>query len=87
MTLSTVTFDMDSRLKSSIEDICDHVGMSLPGFITSVVEKVVIDKKPIHEILDDPFYTEENLARLRKAVADVNAGRKISAHELIDADA
>ena len=32
----------------------------------------------------DPFYSEENMARLKKAVVDANAGVHMAEHELVD---
>ncbi len=33
----------------------------------------------------DPFYSEANMKRLRKAIADVEAGRaKLAEHELLE---
>ncbi|MCL1966547.1 MAG: hypothetical protein FWF67_01550 [Fibromonadales bacterium] len=44
-----------------------------------------IDEKLIpFEITSDPFYSEANQERLRKSIADLNAG-KGKAHDLIEA--
>jgi len=40
---------------------------------------------PVKEGETDPFYSEANMARLRKAIADINAG-KLTEHELIRVD-
>jgi DNA-damage-inducible protein J len=43
-------------------------------------------KKPprnIFEVAVDPFFSEANMERLRKAIADVEAGR-VTEHELIE---
>ena len=45
---------------------------------------VMQNKKPF-EITADPFYSEANQAHLRKAIADLEAG-KGKVHELIEAD-
>ena len=34
----------------------------------------------------DPFYSSANMERLRKAIADANAGRNMTEHELIEVD-
>jgi DNA-damage-inducible protein J len=34
----------------------------------------------------DPFYSEANMERLRGAIADMNAGRNMAEHELIEVD-
>ena len=35
--------------------------------------------------IDDPFFQEPNASRLRRAIADMNAGRNIVEHDLIEA--
>ena len=35
------------------------------------------------ELSNDPFYSEDNIKRLSKAIEDANAGRNMSEHELI----
>ena len=32
----------------------------------------------------DPFYSQENQTRLKNAIADIKAGRNMSAHDLIE---
>ena len=34
----------------------------------------------------DPFYSNQNMERLNKAVADIKAGRNVKEHELIEAE-
>ena len=34
----------------------------------------------------DPFYSSTNMERLKKAIADANAGRNMTEHELIEVD-
>ena len=50
--------------------------------------KVTQDRRIPFEVTadEDPFYSEENMARLRAAIADVKAGRNLTKHELIEID-
>ena len=49
-------------------------------------ENVKIEKRISDEnSAADPFYSNKNIARLEKAVADINAG-KVKVHELIETD-
>lgn len=50
----------------------------------SMVEKVVYILQGM-QIAEDPFYSAENIARLERAVADLNAG-KGTEHELIEVE-
>ena len=35
---------------------------------------------------EDPFYSEENMAVLKRRIADMKAGRNVTEHELIEED-
>jgi DNA-damage-inducible protein J len=54
---------------------------------TIFATKVTKEKRIPFEVAadPDPFYSEANMIRLRKAIADAEAGR-LTAHELIEAD-
>lgn len=86
MAQTTVNFSMDAELKKNVEEVCGKVGLSLATFFTMVARKVAEERRIPTEIVDDPFYSEANMARLRRAITDAKAGRNMSEHELIDVD-
>lgn len=85
MAQTMVNFRMDEDLKKSMELACKEMGLSMTTAFTIFATKVSREKKIPFEVAVDPFYSEANMERLRKAIADVEAGR-VTEHELIEAD-
>jgi len=86
MAQSMVNFRIDEELKKNMESVCKAMGMSMTTAFTIFATKVSREKRIPFEISIDPFYSEENMARLRIAIADMNAGRNVAEHELIEVD-
>ena len=76
---------MDENLKKQVETLFDDMGLNMTTAITMFAKAVVRQNKIPFEITADPFYSEANQAHLRKAIADLEAG-KGKVHELIEAD-
>ena len=88
MAQALVSFRMDAELKRAMEETCRQMGLTLTSAFTMFATKVTQDRRIPFEITaePDPFYGEENMARLRAAIADVKAGRNLTKHELIEVD-
>ena len=88
MAQTMVNFRMDAELKQRMEETCRKMGLTLTAAFTMFAAKVTQDRRIPFEVTaePDPFYSEENIARLRAAIADVKAGRNLTKHELIEAD-
>ena len=88
MAQAMVSFRMDAELKRAMEETCRQMGLTLTSAFTMLATKVTQDRRIPFEITaePDPFYGEENMARLRAAIADVKAGRNLTKHELIEVD-
>ena len=85
MATTSVTIRMDENLKKQVETLFDDMGLNMTTAITMFAKAVVRQNKIPFEITADPFYSEANQAHLRKAIADLEAG-KGTVHELIEAD-
>jgi len=80
---------MDEELKKNMEQVCKDMGMSMTTAFTIFATKVSRDRRiPFDvEAEADPFYSEANMERLRRAIADVESGKaKLAEHELIEVD-
>ena len=88
MAQAMVSFRMDAELKRAMEETCRQMGLTLTSAFTMFATTVTQDRRIPFEITaePDPFYGEENMARLRAAIADVKAGRNLTKHELIEVD-
>jgi len=82
-----VNFRMDVDLKKEMEQTCKDMGMSMTTAFTIFATKVSKERRiPFDVTADpDPFYSEVNMIRLRRAIADAKAG-KMTEHELVEVD-
>ena len=80
---ATVTIRMDEKLKRQSEQVFKDMGLNMTVAFTIFAKTVVRLGKIPFEISSDPFYSKANQARLRKAIADLNAG-KGKVHELAE---
>ena len=85
MATTSVTIRMDENLKKQVETLFDDMGLNMTTAITMFAKAVVRQNKIPFEISADTFYSEANQAHLRKAIADLEAG-KGKVHEWIEAD-
>lgn len=80
-----VNIRMDEELKRQFEEFCSDVGMSMTTAFCVFAKKTVRERKIPFEISCDPFYSKENMMRLRKSIKQVETGEKtLTEHELIE---
>ena len=84
MTQSMINFRIDNSLKKGMEKVCKEMGMSMTTAFIIFATKVSREKRIPFDVTADPFFSDSNMKRLRKAVADIEKG-KVTEHELIDA--
>ena len=84
MAQAMVNFRMDADLKKNMEITCKNMGLSLSAAFILFATKVTKEQRIPFEITADPFYSAENLARLKEAVDDIKAGRNLTEHELVE---
>ena len=68
-----VNFRMDSDLKQQMDAICEELGMSLTTAFTIFAKKVCREKKIPFEVSVDPFYSQENMDRLRRSIGQMES--------------
>jgi DNA-damage-inducible protein J len=79
-----VTLTLDKDIKEQAEQMFADFGMNLSTAFNIFARQSLRQGKIPFEI-NDPFYSEENQARLARSIADAEAGR-VTVHELIEAD-
>ena len=80
-----VNFRMDPDLKRNMEEVCAEMGLSMTTAFTIFAKKVSREHRIPFEVSADPFYSESNMAHLRRGISALNAGKGIS-HDIIEAD-
>jgi DNA-damage-inducible protein J len=83
MAQAMVNFRMDEDLKKNMEQTCADMGMSMTTAFTIFAKKVANEKRIPFEITADPFYSDSNMAHLRRGIAALNAGKGVE-HEPIE---
>ena len=80
-----VNFKLDADVKKSMEQACADMGLTMSAAFTVFAKKVGRERRIPFEITADPFYSESNMAHLRRGVAALNAGKGVE-HEPIEVD-
>ena len=74
MATTSITIRMDAELKKQAETLFEELGMNMTTAFT-VFTKAAVRKQRIPFELDvDPFYSEANMAELRRRVKEMDAG-------------
>lgn len=85
MSQTMVNFRMDEDLKKQMEKVCKEMGMSMTTAFTVFATKVARERRIPFELSADPFYSESNLAHLRRVIGEIESGQTVlKRHELID---
>lgn len=73
MAQTTLSVRTDDSLKSDFDKVCNELGLSMTTAITMLAKKMTREKRLPFEVSVDPFYSEENLARLRRSIAQMES--------------
>ena len=73
MAQTTVSVRMDDALKRDFDEVCNELGLSMTTAITMLAKKMTREKRLPFEVSVDPFYSDENIARLRKSIAQMES--------------
>jgi DNA-damage-inducible protein J len=68
-----INFRMDSQLKANLEKACQELGLTTTAAFTIFATKVAREKRIPFEVAVDPFYSEQNIARLKKSIAQMES--------------
>lgn len=88
MALTTITARVDAGDKAAFDRFCSGVGLNTSTAINLFVKAVLRENRIPFELTPaspDPFFSEENLAYVKKSVSELRSG-KGTVHELIEAD-
>lgn len=73
MAQTTVSIRMDNELKNNFDQICNELGMSMSTAVTMLAKKMTREQRLPFDVSVDPFYSEQNQARLRRSIAQMEA--------------
>jgi DNA-damage-inducible protein J len=76
-----VTIRLDREVKEQAESMFNDFGMNLSTAFNIFARQSLRQGKIPFEIYD-PFYSEKNQAELSRRIAEVEAGKNLTVHEL-----
>ena len=72
MAQATLSVRMNSDDKRRFEEFCDETGMNVSVAINMFVKAVLRENRlPFDVKTEDPFYSDEHMARLRKSIEQI----------------
>lgn len=74
MAQTTVNFRTDADLKRDFERLCRDIGMNLTTAMNIIMKQSVRKNKILVDLEGDPFYSESNMARIDRAIEELEAG-------------
>ena len=80
-----VTIRLERGIKERAEDMFSEFGMNLSTAINVFFRQSLRQGKIPFEIYD-PFYSDENQAELSRRIAEIEAGKNLAVHELIETE-
>ena len=67
-----------------MEKVCADMGLTMTAAFTVFAKTVSREKRIPFEITADPFYSESNMAHLRRGIAALNSGKGVE-HDPLEA--
>jgi DNA-damage-inducible protein J len=85
MAQTTFSIQMDSDVKKQLDDFCIQIGMNTTTAFNMFAHAVLRERRLPFEITteSDSFYSESNLAHLRRGITCLNNGKGVE-HDLIE---
>ena len=83
--MAQISLRVDDDVKRGAEQTFDDIGLSMSTAINIFLKKVARERRIPFELSADPFYSESNMAHLRRGGSALNAGKGIE-HEPIEVE-
>ncbi|MCD8295339.1 MAG: type II toxin-antitoxin system RelB/DinJ family antitoxin [Clostridia bacterium] len=73
--MAQVNVRIDDDIKIMADSACKEMGLSLSVALNMCARKIAYERRiPFDVACSDPFWSEENIARLKKSIAQIEAG-------------
>ncbi|MDR1134847.1 MAG: type II toxin-antitoxin system RelB/DinJ family antitoxin [Clostridiales Family XIII bacterium] len=71
MALATLSIRVDEQDKKQFEAFCNSTGMNVSVAVNMFVKAVLREQRLPFTVQTDPFYSDENMERLRASIAQM----------------
>ena len=78
MAHTLVNIRMDEKLKKSMEQTCQELGMTMTTAFTIFAKKMSREKRIPFEVSIDPFYSVANIKAIKKSIEQLNKGEVVT---------
>ena len=75
---------VDDEIKKQAQEIFYDMGLDISTAINMFIKQVIMNRGFPFLPSADPFYSESNMAHLTRVKADVDSGRNMAQHALIE---
>jgi DNA-damage-inducible protein J len=83
--MATINIRLDDDLKKNMETVCKELGLSMTTAFTIFAKKMSREHRIPFEVSIDPFYSESNIAHLKRGIDSLNSGSGTE-HDVIEVD-
>lgn len=71
MAQTTISVRIDDDLKKNFDKICNELEISISSAVVMQAKKMVREKRLPFEVSIDPFYSKENIERLKRSIYEI----------------
>lgn len=82
--MANVQIRLDDDVRKLAQEVASNMGMDLAGAVRVFIYQMIRCNGLPFTPSADPFYSEKNVRHLEKVLADLNARRNVSQHDLIE---
>ena len=75
--MAQISLRVDDDANRGAEQTFDDIGLSMSTSINNFLKKVARERRIPFELSADPFYSESNMAHLRRGIAALNSGKGV----------
>lgn len=83
--MTQMNIRIDENVKARAEVLFDELGLNMTTAVNMFIKASLRDNGIPFELKTDPFYSEQNMARLKQSIENADAGR-LTERELIEVD-
>ncbi|MBQ4330934.1 MAG: type II toxin-antitoxin system RelB/DinJ family antitoxin [Spirochaetaceae bacterium] len=83
--MATLSIRMNDETKMAFEGFCESVGLTVSAAVNMFAKITLRQNRIPFEVEGDPFWSEENLDRLRESIQHAREG-KLTKHEISEVD-
>ena len=78
MASTNISIRLDEDLKERFEELCDDVGMNMTTAFTMFIKASLRANGLPFEVKRDPFYSDPNMAHIRKGMEQIENGEYVT---------